>query len=138
MPRIRDLLYRFRPASAPGAASASGVPADRTADMAGELQPVFAQLSATEEECRGLVQSAEQQAARILDTAREHARELSRQASERAATARAQAMTRVLRGDDAAEELIQDANRTAAQLASRAEQLLPRYVETVVRAAGVG
>ena len=53
MPRVRDVLYRFRPAGAPGAASSAGVPVDRSADLAAELEPVFALLADTEQEvCR--------------------------------------------------------------------------------------
>ena len=39
----RDLLHRFRPVGAPGAAPA-GVPADRVAEVSRELQPVFDEL----------------------------------------------------------------------------------------------
>jgi hypothetical protein len=45
MPSTRDLLQRFRPAGAPGAATASGVPADRVAERDAELAPVFARLA---------------------------------------------------------------------------------------------
>ena len=55
MPRVRDLLYRFRPSGAPGAATAAGVPVDRTAKLAAELDPVFARLADTEEECAAIL-----------------------------------------------------------------------------------
>ena len=51
MVRVREVLHSFRPAGAPGAAGAVGVPADRGADLAAELEPEFAQLASTEREC---------------------------------------------------------------------------------------
>ena len=50
MPRTRGLLQRFRGAGAPGAASAVGVPADRVAETAAELEPVFARLAPVQAE----------------------------------------------------------------------------------------
>ena len=43
MPRVRDVLHRFSPAGAPGAASTAGVPVDRVADRgaAGKVCIVF-------------------------------------------------------------------------------------------------
>lgn len=46
MPRVRDLLYRFRPARAPGAAASAGVPVDRTAELTAELEPLIAAAEA--------------------------------------------------------------------------------------------
>jgi hypothetical protein len=46
MPRVRDLLYRFRPEGAPGAAAAAGVPADRAAELTAELEPLIAAAEA--------------------------------------------------------------------------------------------
>ena len=45
VPRVSDLLYRFRPSGAPGAATQAGVPADRARDLAEELEPVFASVA---------------------------------------------------------------------------------------------
>lgn len=44
MAQWRDFLGRFRPAGAPGAASPRGVPTDRAAAAAAELEPLFALL----------------------------------------------------------------------------------------------
>jgi hypothetical protein len=46
VPGVRDWLDRFRPAGAPGAATAAGVPVDRRAAALAELEPVFAALAA--------------------------------------------------------------------------------------------
>ena len=58
MPGVRDLLYRFRPAGAPGPPSAAAVPADRVADRVAELAPVFALLAETETRCAVLREEA--------------------------------------------------------------------------------
>ncbi|HEX7745917.1 MAG TPA: hypothetical protein VF462_11720, partial [Micromonosporaceae bacterium] len=54
MPAVRELLDRFRPAGAPGAASAAGVPADRQTTASAELDPVFAALADVVAKCAGL------------------------------------------------------------------------------------
>jgi hypothetical protein len=51
MATLRDLLQRFRPSGAPGAATAAGVPADRRARAEAELEPVFAALAPTVVRC---------------------------------------------------------------------------------------
>lgn len=51
MAALRDLLQRFRPSGAPGAAAGAGVPADRRARAEAELEPVFAALAPTVARC---------------------------------------------------------------------------------------
>lgn len=51
MSSLRDILRRFRPAGAPGAAVAAGVPVDRHAGIEAELEPVFAALTDVGHEC---------------------------------------------------------------------------------------
>ena len=84
MPQWRVFLERFRPAGTPGAAAQGGVPADRIADTAAELEPVFTMLD-----------DARAEAARIRRCAVEHAdairQDAGRQAAEIVAEARAQA-----------------------------------------------
>jgi hypothetical protein len=58
MPRVRDVLHRFRPSGAPGAATAAGVPVDRATELAAELQPVLALLEETERECADILERA--------------------------------------------------------------------------------
>jgi hypothetical protein len=67
MPRVRDFLYRFRPAGAPGAAAEAGVPIDRTAELTAELEPLFASLARTERECANIRDHAKADAAAIRD-----------------------------------------------------------------------
>jgi len=47
---VADFLERFRPAGTAGAAAQGGVPADRIADTAAELGPVFMMLDGVEAE----------------------------------------------------------------------------------------
>ncbi|HSO63494.1 MAG TPA: hypothetical protein VLQ78_00210 [Ornithinibacter sp.] len=58
MPRVRDVLHRFRPSGAPGAATAAGVPVDRAGELAVELEPVFALLAETEHVCADILERA--------------------------------------------------------------------------------
>jgi len=43
--QFRDFLNRFKPAAAPGSASRAGVPADRAALLAAEIDPVLDMLA---------------------------------------------------------------------------------------------
>jgi hypothetical protein len=138
MPRMRDILQRFRPTSAPGAASTGGVPADRTADMAAELRPVLAMLEATQATCRTIASDADLEAERIRSQAREQARTIRDEGPERAATERAEAASRVSRdGRTEAERRSEAARSTVDQLTGHARELLPEYVELVVAATGL-
>lgn len=58
MPRVRDVLHRFRPSGAPGAATTAGVPVDRATELATELEPVLALLADTDRECADVVEAA--------------------------------------------------------------------------------
>lgn len=133
MPRVRDLLYRLRPAGAPGAASTAGVPADRRADLAAELEPLFAQLATTEQECTAAVVRARTEAEDIRARSAERARRIVSEAEERASAERAAAaaQARGRAGDHPAEALLA-ARREAAQLRDRAIERMPAYVAEVV------
>ena len=65
MPRVRDVLHRFRPSGAPGAATAAGVPVDRAAELATELEPVLALLAEAERECADILERARVEEAQI-------------------------------------------------------------------------
>jgi hypothetical protein len=62
MPRVREFLDRFRPAGAPGAATATGVPVERRLGLETELAPVFAALAGVQEECAAVCRLARQEA----------------------------------------------------------------------------
>ena len=73
MPSTRDLLQRFRPAGAPGAATATGVPVDRNDERAAELAGVFALLEETVAEAERVRVAVATQARERRDRAREQA-----------------------------------------------------------------
>lgn len=138
MPRMRDILQRFRPTSAPGAASTGGVPADRAADMAAELRPVLAMLAATQATCRTLTEDARLDAVRIRSEAVDQARAIRDDGPRRAAAERADVAGRVSRqGATDAEDRSQGARLSADHLTAHARELLPEYVESVVAATGL-
>ncbi len=136
MPQWRDFLERFRPAGTPGAAAQGGVPADRIADTAAELEPVFMMLD-----------DAQAEAARIRRCAVEHAdairQDAGRQAAEIVAEARAQA--EVARAEAAARSralavtestgMAVERHRELEELRARAAARMPDYTDRVVAAA---
>ncbi len=95
MPRVRDVLYRFRPSGSPGGASAAGVPVDRAATVAAELEPLFGQLAAVESACDGVRDQADRDVTAIKDAAAERARAIVAAATGRVGSERAAAVTRM-------------------------------------------
>ncbi|MEU2222885.1 hypothetical protein [Streptomyces sp. NPDC018347] len=129
---LRDFLERFRPAGTPGA-SASGVPADRAAERAAELEPALAGLADVQREAARIRAVAEQEAgalrrdtareaARIVDAARERAPEVRRRAAE--------PLLRAARQE--ADALRAAGDRTATVIRGRALENMPRLVDLVV------
>jgi uncharacterized membrane protein YccC len=137
MVRARDLLYRFRPAGAPGAASATGVPADRVADLATELQPLFAELVRTERECADIIARASVTAADRHTQAVDRAGGLVAAARERVDGERAAAVARVReRGNEESAAALAAAERDAAQVRRRAEERMQSFVDSVLTSVG--
>ena len=137
MSRARDLLYRFRPAGAPGAASATGVPADRVADLTAELQPVFAELARSEQECADIVAEARRAAAQVHAEAADRAGGLVPAAREQVDGERAAAVARVRQRsaqESAAARVA--AEQDAVQVRRRAGERMPSFVASVVTAVG--
>jgi hypothetical protein len=96
LPQFRDFLNRFRPVGAPGAASRTGVPADRTAEVAAELDPVLALLAGTEAECARLIEAAERESNLIAGEASAQAAQILADGHARALVARGEAGARVI------------------------------------------
>lgn len=113
MPTARDLLRRFRPVGAPGAAAPAGVPADRVAERDREVQPVFDELAATQAE-----------AARIRDDAAARARaRRDRAAAEAAAVVEAARRDAQKQRADTAAAILRSAQQeTAAALTAAREE----------------
>ncbi|MGI5133250.1 hypothetical protein ACQEXA_00205 [Streptomyces sp. CA-106110] len=129
---LRDFLARFRPTGAPGAA-VTGVPADRAAERAAELEPSLALLSDVQEEAARIRAAADQEAAAIRKSA-------ARQAADIVAAARAQAPH--VRRDAAmpargaalreVEGRVAAGERTASLVHERARERMPALVDRMV------
>lgn len=133
MARVRDVLYRFRPAGAPGAASAAGVPVDRAADLAAELEPLLAQLATTERTVAGIREQAIRDAAEIRARDVERAHSIVTTAAQRADAERAAAAAQMRRrAEGEAAGALADAEREAAELGDRTAARIPAYVALVV------
>ncbi|GAA1217801.1 hypothetical protein [Streptomyces aureus] len=138
---LRDFLERFRPAGTPGA-SATGVPADRTAERAAELEPAFAQLTDVQQEAARIRAAADEAATAVRQDAAREAAEFVAAARERAPEIRRQAAEPVLR--EARREA--DAFRAVGDLAASAVRergrehmpdLVVRAVADALRLAGI-
>ncbi|WP_298460826.1 hypothetical protein [uncultured Cellulomonas sp.] len=133
MPRVRDLLYRFRPAGAPGVAGPAGVPVDRAADAAAELDDVLHDVAEVERTCEGLRAAARRDAERTTSEAAQRAAGLVSAAQARADEERAAAAAAARAADEpACAELLAHAERTAAEVGRTAEERIPLYVDAVV------
>lgn len=135
MPSTRDLLQRFRPAATPGAASATGVPADRADERAAELGGVFTALAATVQEAERIRRAARAEAQQRRERARVEASATVASARLEAETVRAQvaAETRETIAA-AARDTGTAAERRARSLEEEAERIRPRDVAQIVAA----
>jgi len=130
---LRDFLDRFRPAGAPGAAGAAGVPADRRAGAEQELASLFAALAGVQRRCAEVRERAERDAERRRGQSRRMAaaivaRARSQAVAERAAAAAAaQAAARVQ-----SERIAIDAQRDAVQVRASAQQRMPALVGRIL------
>jgi vacuolar-type H+-ATPase subunit H len=117
MPTLRDLLRRWRPADAPGAAARAGVPCDRTPQPELELADVLGARQSVQAECRT-----------IRDAARDAHLTTMR------AQKKAQAIIGDARTTAAAERavIVADAERLAARIRARADQRMPATIARAV------
>jgi hypothetical protein len=135
MPRSRDILQRFRSAGTPGAATPTGVPADRVAELSAELEPVLARLAAAQEEAARIRAEAQQEAERRRQSAAEDASALVAAAHRQAAAERADAALRLARrAEQETAATLAAAERDAMTVGRRAAERMPAYVERVVSA----
>jgi len=134
MATARDLLQRFRPLGAPGAAAPPGVPADRRAERDRELQPLFDALADVQEEAGRIRAAATAQALVQREQAEQQAASLLRSARRDAATARAEAAAAAAaRVEEESRRVLAEAEADAAAVARRAEERYAGLVDTVVR-----
>jgi vacuolar-type H+-ATPase subunit H len=136
----RRLPEPVPPAGAPGAAARAGVPVDRPAEAAAELEPILALLAEAESASAAVRQRAQQDADDIREQARTRADGQVAEARARADGERAAAVAGArARGQAESARLTGQAERQATDRRELAEQRLPGYVGrvvTMVRTAG--
>lgn len=138
MASLRDFLQRFRPAGTPGAAARPGVPADRQAELAVELEPVFALLAETQDQAERLRLAGSRQAAEGLRQAADQAEVIMSNATGQASAVRAEAAARAQAlADPQWQQLAAAADRRADQIRAVTRARLPGYVELSVRSVPV-
>jgi hypothetical protein len=141
MARVERILERLRPAGAPGAAAAAGVPADRIAERAAELEPVLARLDPVQARCERLRSDAAVEVARRRRAAADQSRQMlaeARRAAQAERAAAAAAVERAVEAEAAAARLAAERDAAAVRelAAARMDQLVDRVVATAVRALG--
>jgi hypothetical protein len=133
VPGARDFLQRFRPVGTPGAATVSGVPADRVVEVTAELEPVFAALEDVAADAARIRAAADDEAARRRERGVEQAAAVVAAARRQAEADRAEGMARARREAEAgAAAVVADAHREATAGSRRAEQGHAALVEQVV------
>ncbi|MFJ8849700.1 hypothetical protein [Streptomyces sp. NPDC102437] len=129
---LRDFLERFRPAGTPGP-SATGVPADRTAERVAELEPTLTQLMDVQREAARIRASADEAAEAVRRDAAREAAELVAAARAQAPEIRRQAAEPVRRDARRETDALRAAgDRAAATVRRRARQRIPDLVDHAV------
>lgn len=132
MARLRDVLDRFRPAGAPGAAAPGGVPADRAVEQEVELASVFDALVADEERARRIRESAVGEAERLVAEAGERAGAIVDAARRESDAVRAKVVAEARVNADIERTAADERAEHAAEvLRARADRLMPEYVTRV-------
>jgi hypothetical protein len=133
MPHWRDFLDRFRPAGAPGSATARGIPVDRAAAAAAELMPLLVLLDDVQDEAEQLRRAAGTRAATMLRAGELEAVEIVSRAREGAEAVAAQAASRTVAA--AGDDRLGGASPAADDIRTRAAQRMPAYVDRAVACA---
>jgi hypothetical protein len=115
MVAIAEILSRFRPVGAPGAAATTSVSTDHAAALEAELTPVLARLDDTDARCAAVAAEAAVEAARLGADAAERAARIATTARTRAEAARKAAADEVVAAAHAEAEHVM---RVAAEAAS--------------------
>ncbi|MGW2374730.1 MULTISPECIES: hypothetical protein [Kitasatospora] len=129
MARFRDFLARFRPAGTPGAPTV-GVPADRAAELAAELEQPLGGLAQAQAEAAAIRAEAAAEAERIRQEAVRNAERIVELAHARALRVRAEAAAVAGHAASArAAELAADAEQAADRIRSRARERMPALAD---------
>lgn len=134
MAELDRYLRRFRRmVSPPGRPGPAAVPADRAAELASELAPLFASIDDIDAEAGRILRDADEEIERIEDESRGHAQEILSRAREQSAVARAEA---IAKQRDEAEKEIHRAHEEAAREADRIRRVgrdrIPDLVDEVI------
>lgn len=133
MPGLRELLNRFRPTGAPGAASVTGVPVDRRARAESELEPVFAALAASQWRCGELRRIATALAANRVTDAHAEAEAMIARAQRAAPQDRvASAVVARQAADAELTRIEQDADRRSVHVRERSDQMMTELVADAI------
>jgi hypothetical protein len=109
------------------------VPADRGADLAAELEPVFARLASTEHECANIAVRASQAAAKVRAREAERARGTIAAARERMDAERAAAVAQMRPNAlEKSTSAAVAAEREAAEIRRHAVERMGSYVDLIV------
>jgi vacuolar-type H+-ATPase subunit E/Vma4 len=133
---VRDFLERLRPSGTPGAPSVAGVPADRLAEHATELEAVFALLEDVQAQAARIRSAADEEARRRRDEAQAQADGIVAAARRLAEAERATAAASARAG--AAEQvraIAQDAQTRASSIAGEGHTRSAALVAAVVEQA---
>lgn len=131
----RNLLQRFRPAGAPGAAGSVGVPTDVEHTAAAELAPVFAALEPTVAQCDRLRADAAGRAEAAYARSEQDNAHRAALAAARAPAERAASAARLRdAGDAGIEALLTAARADAARVEAEGRTRIPELVTQVIDA----
>ncbi|MEV0738483.1 hypothetical protein AB0I51_21500 [Streptomyces sp. NPDC050549] len=130
---FREFRIRLRPAGSPGPAAPGGVPADRSAEFAAELEAPLAQLDVIAAEADRIRATAVREAAARRRAAALRAEGVVRAAREQALEVRGETASRIRR-EAAAEAARTEAasRRTVERLREREVERIPAFVARIV------
>ncbi|MBN9620204.1 MAG: hypothetical protein J0H43_10815 [Actinobacteria bacterium] len=131
--RISDVLRRFRPAGAPGPAAAAGVPVDRGAVTAAELEPAFVRLEDVQRRAARLVDDATREVADRCHLVQQQVDAISADAQKQTGAEREAARERVRSASRrAGQQLVADAEATARHIDETAARRTAGLVDVAV------
>ncbi|WP_220040794.1 hypothetical protein [Streptomyces sp. NTH33] len=129
---LRDFLARFRPTGTPGA-TVTGVPADRAAERAAELEPPLARLADVQREAARIRAAADREAEVIRQDAVRQAAAIVTAAQAQAPRVRQEAAVPVLRAAQReGRDILSAGDCAAARVYERARERMPALLDRAV------
>lgn len=134
MPDLSRFLRRFRRlVSPPGRPGPIAVPADRSAELSGELEAVFRAIDEVQQEAERIRKQSEDEARKKKDEAEEEARRILSEAGDRVEQARAEEASR--HREDIEQETrkaLDEASKEARGIRDRVDEKLDSMVERMI------